>query len=117
MENIHILRHILIENLLKGINSMINGLSERLQKLRLEHGLSQKEVASRIGISSSVISGYETGERTPSAEVLLSLSYLYKCSTDYLLGKEKISSHLSLDVDGLNNEQIRALQAFIRTIQ
>lgn len=96
---------------------MINGLSERLQKLRLEHGFSQKEVAARIGISSSVISGYETGERTPSTEVLLSLSYLYKCSTDYLLGKEKKCSKSSLDVEGLTNEQIRALQALIRTIQ
>lgn len=103
--------------LLKGIISMINGLADRLQNMRLEHGLSQREVSSRIGVSPSVISGYETGERTPSAEVLLSLSYLYKCSTDYLLGKEKVCSHLSLNVDGLNNEQIRALQAFIKTLQ
>ncbi len=96
---------------------MINGLADRLQNMRLEHGLSQREVSSRIGVSPSVISGYETGERTPSAEVLLSLSYLYKCSTDYLLGKEKACSQLSLNVDGLNNEQIRALQAFIKTLQ
>lgn len=96
---------------------MINGLSERLQKLRTEYGLSQKEVAYRIGVSSSVISGYETGERTPSAEVLLSLSYLYKCSTDYLLGKEKNCTYSLLDTKGLSNEQIRALQALIRSIQ
>lgn len=96
---------------------MINGLSERLQQLRIKYGLSQKEVACRIGISSSVISGYETGERTPSAEVLLSLSYLYKCSTDYLLGKEKNCTYPLLDTEGLSNEQIRALQALIKSIQ
>lgn len=96
---------------------MINGLSERLQLLRSKYNLSQKDVADRIGISSSVISGYETGERTPSTEVLLSLSYLYKCSTDYLLGKEKDSPNQSLDTEGLSNEQIRALQALIKTIR
>lgn len=102
---------------MKGNNLMINGLSERLQKLRIEYGLSQKEVANRIGISSSVVSGYETGERTPSAEVLLSLSYLYKCSTDYLLGKEKNCTYPLLDTEGLSNEQIYALQALIKSIK
>ncbi len=96
---------------------MINGLSERLQLLRSKYNLSQKDVADRIGISSSVISGYETGERTPSTEVLLALSYLYKCSTDYLLGKEKDCPHQSLDTEGLSNEQIRALQTLIKTIR
>jgi len=100
---------------------MINGLSDRLRKLRLEHRLSQKEAAARIGISSSIISGYETGERTPSAEVLLSLSYLYKCSTDYLLGKERNHPQQplqsSLNTEGLTSEQIHALRALIKTMQ
>ena len=96
---------------------MINGLSERLQLLRSKYNFSQKDVADRIGISSSVISGYETGERTPSTEVLLSLSYRYKCSTDYLLGKDKDCPHLLLDTEGLNNEQIHALQILIKTIR
>ncbi|MBQ2450373.1 MAG: helix-turn-helix transcriptional regulator [Lachnospiraceae bacterium] len=55
--------------------------------MRLQNNLSQKEVATKLGISPSIVSGYETGERSPSTENLLALSYLYKCSTDYLLGK------------------------------
>ena len=47
---------------------MVNGLGQRLQKQRILRNLSQKEVSSSIGISASVISNYESGERTPSVE-------------------------------------------------
>lgn len=57
---------------------MIKGLPEKLKSLRKQYGLSQREAASRLGISTSVISAYENGERTPSTENLLALSYLYK---------------------------------------
>lgn len=62
------------------------------------------------------MSGYETGERTPSTENLLALSYLYKCTTDYLLGKTTEKPSVALDIDGLTPEQIQALQALINKI-
>ena len=55
---------------------MIRGLPERLKENRKRYGYSQKQVAAKLGLSPSIVSGYETGERTPSTEVLLSLSYL-----------------------------------------
>ena len=58
---------------------MIQGLAERLKKLREKYHYSQKDVAKQLNISPSIVSGYETGERTPSAEKLLSLSSLYHC--------------------------------------
>ena len=76
---------------------MIKGLPEKLKELRWQANLSQRDVAKRLGVSPSIISGYETGERTPSAENLLALSFLYKCSTDYLLGKDDAPPHVFLD--------------------
>lgn len=96
---------------------MIKDLPLKLKALRQSHNLSQKEVAEKLGISPSIISGYETGERTPSADNLLSLSYLYKCSTDYLLGKSNDKPSLYLDTSGLTNEQIKALQVLINTMK
>lgn len=96
---------------------MINGLPEKLQKLRSKNGLSQKQVADRIGVSPSIVSGYETGERTPSTEVLLSLSYLYNCSTDYLLGKQNAEPDVTLNTSGLTCKQIQALIALIESIK
>ena len=55
---------------------MIKNLAGRLKELRIQNKLTQKQVSELLGISPSIISGYETGERTPSAEILLSLSLL-----------------------------------------
>lgn len=96
---------------------MIQGLPERLSKIRTQHGLSQKAVADRLQLSASIVSGYETGERTPSTEVLLKLTALYRCSADYLLGIEQSAPATVLDVTGLSTEQIQALQTLIDGIR
>lgn len=95
---------------------MINGLPEKLRKLRLKYHYSQREVAERLKISPSIVSSYETGERTPSTENLLALSYLYKCSTDYLLGKAEHPPADFLKITGLSPEQIQALKNLIETM-
>ena len=96
---------------------MIQGLPDRLSELRVQHGLSQKAVADRLQLSASIVSGYETGERTPSTEVLLKLAALYRCSADYLLGIEQSAPATVLDVTGLSTEQIQALQTLIDGIR
>lgn len=82
---------------------MIKDLSTKLKELRMSQNLSQADVAKKLEISPSIVSGYETGERTPSTENLLALSYLYKCSTDYLLGKSSDKPSAVLDTDGLTD--------------
>ncbi len=96
---------------------MIKDLPMKLKELRIANNLSQKEVAQKLDVSPSIISGYETGERTPSLENLLALSYLYKCSTDYLLGKTATTPKVALDTDGLTTEQIHALLTLIKTMR
>lgn len=96
---------------------MIKGLPDKLKELRMQHHYSQKEVAHKLNISPSIVSGYETGERTPSTEILLALSYLYQCSTDYLLGKVTDSPTIVLNTTGLNEEQIQALQYLIHVMK
>lgn len=96
---------------------MIKDLPKKLKELRIKYGYSQKQVAEKIGVSPSIVSGYETGERTPSTEVLLSLSYLYNCSTDYLLGKQATSPQFVLDIGGLTDKQINAITILIEAIK
>ena len=96
---------------------MIQGLSDRLRDLREKMGLSQRAVAQRLDVSPSIISSYETGERTPSTENLLALSYLYHCSTDYLLGKESAPQKSMVDVDGLPPRQVQLLMELIETMR
>lgn len=96
---------------------MINGLGERLQEQRLLKNLSQKEVANIINLSASIISNYENGERTPSLEILMALARLYQCSTDYLLGFEKIEHNKVLNISMLNAEQQQLLQHFLYSLE
>lgn len=94
---------------------MINGLPEKLKILRLKYGLSQKQVADRIEASPSIISGYETGERTPSIDVLISLSSLFHCSIDYLIGKDNKHPDIIIDTSKLNDKQIKAIIELIQS--
>ncbi len=96
---------------------MIRGLPERLRNLRLQYGYSQRMAAKLLNVSPSVVSGYETGERTPSLEVLIEISYLYNCSTDYLLGKKCDTPFTAINAEGLTKDQICALAALVETIR
>ena len=96
---------------------MVNGLPERLRQLRENAGLSQRTIAKQLNISPSIVSGYETGERTPSTENLLALSYLFRCTTDYLLGREKESPKTCILVDGLTAKQVQLLQELVETMK
>ena len=91
---------------------MIKGLGERLQEQRLNMKLSQKEAANAIGVSPSIISNYESSERTPSVENLMALVGLYRWTVDYLLGISN-SSRTSIDVSMLTEQQLLLLQNFL----
>lgn len=96
---------------------MIKDLPEKLKLLRVKYGYSQKQVADKVNISPSIISGYETGERTPSTDVLLSLSNIYNCSVDYLLGKQIAEPPVIFDTEGLTDKQIQAIITLIDSMK
>jgi len=91
---------------------MIKGLPEKLKTLRKSLGYSQNSLAKRLHLSPAIISAYERGDRTPSIEILLSLSYIFHCSTDYLLGKDNRSTELNL-----SDHQLFSLMNFINSMR
>ena len=64
---------------------MIEYTYEMLQKLRGEAGLTQEEVAERIGVERATYARYESGARKLSAPALISLAHLYKVSPEYIM--------------------------------
>lgn len=67
--------------------NIMNITSKRLRKLREEMGLSQGELAKKLGISRTAYVKYETGESKPMRK-LQELSDLFNVSIDYLLGND-----------------------------
>lgn len=60
-------------------------VADRLQQIRKERGLMQKEVADKTGINMVTLSGYEIGKNEPNLEALVRLADVYKVSLDYLM--------------------------------
>ena len=60
---------------------------QRIQDLRTDADLSQKQVAEILHIQQTVYSRYERGYQTIPVEHLLVLADYYHVSVDYLLGR------------------------------
>ena len=61
---------------------------EKLKVLRKKEGLTQQEVADKIGINRGSYSNWEKGKREPSFENLIKLANILNTTTDYLLGRK-----------------------------
>ena len=59
-------------------------ISEALQK----RGMTQKELANRIGVTESVISRYISGDREPKPDILANIATALHTTSDFLLGIE-----------------------------
>lgn len=58
-------------------------------------GLTQSELAKRLGVATSSVSYWETDSFEPTSDSLKKLARLFGCTTDYLLGltDERVGMH------------------------
>jgi transcriptional regulator with XRE-family HTH domain len=61
----------------------------RLRQLRRDKHLTQAQVASRIGVTPSMVSSYETDIRLPSYEVMMRIADVFGVTVDYLLCRQE----------------------------
>ena len=60
-------------------------LGERIAALRRDTGMSQAELAKKLGVSPSTVGMSEQGRREPALDTLVELAKLFSVTTDYLL--------------------------------
>lgn len=60
--------------------------ANRLAELRRTHGLSQEELAEKLGVSRQAVSKWERAESSPDTDNLIALAQLYGVTLDVLLG-------------------------------
>ena len=58
----------------------------RIEDLRVDHDLTQRQVAEYLHMHLQVYRRSETGMREIPVWAVIQLSQLYQCSTDYILG-------------------------------
>lgn len=56
----------------------------RLKSIRVEKNLTQKQVASALGLSTMAIQNYENNRRKPTYDVLVALADYFNVSMDYI---------------------------------
>ena len=62
-------------------------LMERMEQLKAEKLLLQKDIAKGVGLALRTYQYYEKGERIPDANSLIALARFFDVSIDYLVGE------------------------------
>lgn len=73
-------------------------LSEKILDLRKQRGMSQEDLAERLGISRQAISRWESGTVLPDSANVLQLSKLFGVTTDYLLNDDYVDDKRPTEV-------------------
>ena len=60
-------------------------LADRIQQLRRQKGISQEELADRVGVSRQAVSKWESEQSMPDMDKVILLSDYFEVTTDYLL--------------------------------
>ena len=63
---------------------------KRMKELRLEKGLTQKQLAEELQITVSTVSRYERGLSERSTKLLIKCAEYFQVSTDYLFGRTDV---------------------------
>ena len=71
------------------MKSQIGG---KIKQLRKKAGMTQSELAAKLGVSASAVGMYEQGRREPDNETLRKLCSVLDVSGDYLIGNQDISN-------------------------
>lgn len=83
---------------------------EKLKALRIEKGLTQQQIAEKIGLVKGSISAYEQSAKYPSIDVLIKLCEMFGVSADYLLG---LSDSIEYNLSTLTDEQTQTVMRII----
>lgn len=99
-------------------------LGKRIAELRNKMGLSQYELADRLGFSRGKLSNYEQGQRQPDYDSLQKIADFFEVSIDYLItGKERVkeennnSNLFFFDKDDLTEKDIEDIKKHIEFVK
>lgn len=66
-----------------------NNLGNKINDLLKQSGLTQRELADKVGVTEVSMSRYISGDRTPKGPVIANIANALHTTSDYLLGTEE----------------------------
>ena len=87
----------------------------RLRELRIKSGLTQNEIATKLGVSGQTILNWENGIYEPKISQLIELADLFNVTVDYLIERENVPSQADIVCKELEKISKEDLISFIRS--
>ena len=96
-------------------------LGKRIREYRLKHGLTQFQLAEKLGIDDKHLSRIELGKNMPQDTVIANLAEVFGIEPknlfefSYLKPSSEVRKELTDMIDNLNDEQILLAYKYVRT--
>ena len=85
-------------------------IADQIKLLREQSGMTQAELARRLGVTRSGVNAWEMGITVPSTQSVVELSLLFHVSTDVLLD---VQGSKTVSVEGLTEREVAAVLSVI----
>lgn len=93
---------------------MTFAISDRIKNLREMNGMTQTELANKLGISRGAVNSWEMSLSTPTVANIVHLSKIFHISTDFLLG---ITDSVYVDISMLDDEEQKAVMNIVECLK
>ena len=100
----------------------------RLRDLRFQAGMTQSELAKKLGTTQRCVSNWENGNARPDLETIIAIADVFNETTDYVLGRDSdvtsiqnvarpsaCERNIARIVSALSEDEKRALLSFLDT--
>nr|WP_231578140.1 helix-turn-helix transcriptional regulator [Dickeya chrysanthemi] len=93
--------------------------SARFLQLRKQHGLTQPQMADKVGIHLTQVRRYESGEAQPSLDILKRIAVTFNVSADWLIfeeGEREPQDELKLRFEAvklMDEEELRSVNSVL----
>ena len=74
-------------------------LGKKIKKLRVDKGLTQKDLANKLYVTFQTVSKWENDENEPDVSTLKELSKVFGCSIEYLISEEECTNPNANEID------------------
>lgn len=87
---------------------------ENLQKLRKEQGISQEQLAEKLGVTRQSVSKWESGSSYPEMDKIVALCNLFHCDLDVLINKDVTEERQRKDASSVIKSAFQSICDYVK---
>ena len=93
---------------------MVLNIADRIRYLRDKAGMTQTDLAKKLGISRSAVNSWEMSLSSPSISNIIEMAQIFNVNADYLLS---FSDRIMVDISELSNDEQEAVLKLISCLK